>query len=193
MASQTTPLTVGDWVHSYSPGVWQIFRILEGVQKTRFTLNERKKMHRQPIIFCKRFLDDSWSPSFTAETCDPAVVQPLSGDERAKVEEFITKNPDVASQFYAYEPRDLDCAMGLMLSLPPGVGKADLESMVKEAFADIGEKGLTNDEVLQRLAASSLGGYVSQRMINATLRFICKDHELRGNEYVFREAQVIMV
>lgn len=193
MTHNKAATAVGDWIHSYSPGIWQVFRIIEGVQKARFRLDERKQTRRQPIIFCRRLLDASWSPSFAGETCDPAVVHPLTDDERAKLDDFISKNPDVADQFFAYEPRNLDCALGLTLSLPEGIGKADLENLVRQAFGDLSDRGLTNDEILHRLAASPIAAWVSQRMINATLRLICKNHELRENEYVFREAQVNMI
>jgi len=64
--TDTIPIDVDDWVYSDSPGIWRVFRVVQGVQKLRFSLQKRKRIDRTQIIFCKRFVDESWKSAFTA-------------------------------------------------------------------------------------------------------------------------------
>jgi len=193
MNIHSTCFCVGDWVKSYTPGIWQVFRVIQNEPRLRYSLNERKRGNRRPVIFCKRLVDECWKASFTGEICDPAVVQVLSSVDRARLDDFLSKNPDILDKFSVYEPRDLDSAMDLLLIVPDSIGKNGIQSIANEVFADIEEEGLSNDEILERIDTSQLRDYVSPRVINAILRFLCKEHEIRDGEYVFRKVQVIMV
>ncbi|GEM_PF-2917250 len=184
---------VGDWVYSDSPGIWRVFRILESTQRLRFNLQERKRVDRRRLIFSKRLVDESWKPAFSAELATAEFVRALSNDDRRRLEEFIAGNPQTLQEFDAFQPKGIDHAMDLPLNVPTCVGKEGIHRLIYDVFADISEVGLTNDEILQRIAASELAGYAPKTMRNATMRFLCRDHELRSNVYVFREVQLLMI
>ena len=88
--------------------------------------------------------------------------------------------------------KEIDLAMDLPLNVPASVGIEGAQRLIDDVFADIGRTGLTNDEILQRIAASELVRYSPQTIRNSTLRFLCKDYELRKDEHVFREVHLLM-
>lgn len=88
---------------------------------------------------------------------------------------------------------DLDFALNLRMDVSDAIGRNGVLRLVHDAFAGIEDTGMTNDEILQQIALSPLADCIASGMSNATLQFLCRDHELRDNEYVFREAEVIMI
>ena len=120
------------------------------------------------------------------------LVRPLSEEDRRRLDEFIIENPQTLQEFEAFQPKEVDSAMDLRLDVPASTGKDGIQRLINDAFARI-EAGLTNDEVSQRLDSSPLAPYVTVMSGNATVRFLCKNHELRNNEYIFREIQLIMM
>lgn len=193
MKPDETGVDIGDWVYSDSPGIWRVIRVVQDVQKLRFTLEERKRMDRKRLIFCKRIVDQSWKPAFTTELASDSFVHPLSNDDQRRLDEFITANPQTLEEFEAFQPKGIDRAMDLPLNVPITVGRQDVQRLIQDVFAGIGDQGFTNDEILQRLTMSELAHYAPRTIRNATLRFLCKNHELRNNEYVFKEVQLIMM
>ncbi len=189
----TMPINVGDWVYSDSPGIWQVYRILEEAERMRSSLQERKRVRRDRLVFSKRFVDEGWKPAFANEVASSDLLRPLSDDDRRYLEEFIARNPQTLQEFKSHQPKGIDLVRNLPLNVPTSVKGNEIQRLAHDVFSDIGENGLTNDDILQRIATSELVRYTPKTIRNATLQFICKDHELRGNEYVFREAQVIMV
>jgi hypothetical protein len=188
-AEQTPAL--GDWISSYSSGIWRVYRVIHDAQKLRFSLQERQRVDRRRLVFSKRLVDEMWKPTFSNELSSSELVSALTDDNKRRLEEFIVKNPQTLREFEAFQPKPIDQAMDLPLNVPTSIGKEDIQHLIRDVFAGIGE-GLTNDAILQRLAASELARYAPKTIRNATLRFVCKDHELHDNEYVFREVQLLM-
>jgi hypothetical protein len=185
------PTDVGDWVYSDSPGIWQVYRVITGVEKIRGSLLERKRSRRGGFVFSKRLLDGTWKPAFRNEVASADLIRPLSSDDRQRLDEFLANNSQVKQQFEAFKPTAIDLRLNLSLDIPASVAKEPVLQLIQEVFADIAD-GLTNDKILERMAATTLAGFAPKTIRNATLQFVCKDHELHDNEYVFREVQLLM-
>jgi len=192
MKPDVVPVNVDDWVYSISPGIWRVYRVIHDVQKLRFGQQERQQTDRRRLIFSKRLVDESWKPAFGNELAVAEFVRVPSDEDRQRLEDFIAKNPKIIHEFEAFRPKALDHAMDLPLNVPASTGKEAVQRLIHNVFPDIGD-GLTNDGILQRIAKSELAHYAPKTVRNATLRFICKDHELRDNGYMFREVQLLMV
>lgn len=192
MKPDTLPIDVNDWVYTDSPGVWRVFRVLQGIQKMRFTLQDRKRVDRRRLVFSKRLVDNSWNPTFTNAMANAEFVRPLSAEDQKRLENFIIENPHTLQEFDAFEPREVDSALDLRLDVPTSTGKDGALRLINDTFAGIGA-GMTNDEVLQRLEASPLASYVTEMGGNATLRLLSKGHEIQNSEYVFRNVELLMV
>lgn len=192
MKPDAVPVDVNDWVYTDSPGVWRVFRVLQGVQKMRFSLQDRKRVDRRRLVFSKRLVDNLWNPAFTSAMANAEFVRPLSAEDQERLEKFIIENSHTLQEFHAFQPKEVDSALDLRLDVPASKGKDGVQRLINDTFAGIGA-GLTNDEVLQRLEASPLASYITVMGGNATLRFLSKGHEIQNSEYVFREVQVLMV
>lgn len=190
MKREGITVNVGDWVHSDSPGIWRVYRVIENVQRMRFDLQDRKRVDRNRYVFSKRFLDVSWKPAFAAEVANGEIVQPLSAEQKRRLVRFIEENPRAFAEFEAFDPRDINTVMNLRLDIPLSVGKQRLQELVADVFFGIERKGLTNAEVLERIANSELAGYRTRTVSNAMLQFVSIGHEIRGGEFVFHRAQV---
>lgn len=193
MKMDNTSVATGDWVYSESPGIWRVERILQDIQKLRFSLQDRKRVDRRRLVLCKRIVDESWRPTFSAEVVSDAFVHPLPGDDLRRLDEYVASNQQVLKEFEAFEPTMNDHVMDLPLNVPASVGRQGIQRLIEEVFAGIADGGVTNDEILQRIAQSDLERYATRTIRNATMRFFSKGHEIRHNEYVFREVQLLMV
>ena len=182
-------LSVGDWVESYSPGVWQVVHVLEGFFELRFHPDEPRRVSRRRLVFGKRLVDEKWRKAFKAEMAEAAVVHPLGDDQRARLVEYAGANPETLAEFEAFRPEMPDHIASLRLNVPQPVEVEGLRSAVAQAFSGI-EDGLTNDEMLERLARSPLAGHLSAGLSNVTVRFLCRRHEIRDGQFVFRAVDV---
>jgi hypothetical protein len=182
---------LNDWVYSESPGIWRVYRVIRDVRRFRFNRQERQKISKQPLIFVKRLVDRSWNAAYSNEVATETFARALSESDRQRLDEWIRKNPDLVKSFEAFDTAPMNLAVNLALYVPDQCEKEHLQRLIGEVFADIAE-GLTNDTIRERIAAGDLAGYTPRNVRNATLQFISKDHEVRNNEYVFREVQLLM-
>lgn len=180
---------VGDWVESYSPGVWQVVCILDDFIELRFRPEAPNRRSRRRLVFCKRFVDERWKKAFKAEVAEAALVHPLSEDQRTQLDNYIAEYPRTLGEFEGFCPEMPDHIFSLRLNLPQPVDVEKINQSVMNTFTGI-ESGFTNEEVLDRLGSSHLGGYLSEGISNLTIRFLCRRHEIRDGQFVFRAVDV---
>ena len=185
-------LTINNWIHSDSPGIWRIYRVIHNTKKLRFSPQERQRFDRRWLIFSKRLLDASWKPSFTNEMVNAEFVRPLSEADTQRLESFIAKNPQAVREFEAFKPAPIDMVMNHSLDIPSVEAKDQVRHLLRSVFNDIEERGLTGEEILKRIFNGPLAAYIPKEFDNATLRFFSRDHELRNDEYVFRSVELTM-
>ena len=128
-------LKVGDWVRSYSSGIWQIYRIVEYKCLNPVTGDEQEKT----TVFSKRFLSNSYKRSSKEECCDPLFVARLNSDENAKLDIFISENAELYKKFLAYEPKNIDCVYNARIGIPESRDSATVFGALtgSEAMRDI--------------------------------------------------------
>ena len=107
-------LKIGDWVRSYSTGIWQIYRILDYKCKDPITGKEVEKR----TIFAKRFVSDSFKRSFKEECSDPAFVHLLESEEKKELDAFIDSNPSLYQKFIDHEPKKIDYIYNARIGIP---------------------------------------------------------------------------
>jgi hypothetical protein len=107
-------LKIGDWVRSYSTGIWQIYRILDYKCKDPVTGKDVEKT----TIFSKRFVSDSFKRSFKEECCDPAFVYFLDMDKKKELDSFIESKPGLYQKFIDHEPKKIDCIYNARIGIP---------------------------------------------------------------------------
>jgi hypothetical protein len=176
---------VGEWVEAYAPGIWRVVSVLSGFFKLRDSLQEPKKIDKAVRVFAKRLVDDKWRKSFRIEMCDSGLVHGLSNQQQAKLTAYINDNPNVTAEFEAYKPElpGFGTAVGFNLSHMPDF--AERLALIDTVFAGV-DRGLTKDDILERIATSSLALCTSSAPKNTTVLFGNIGHELRNGDFVFR-------
>ena len=184
-----TAVSVGDWVETHSPGIWRVFRIERGFYEFRYRVGERKRISRRTLVFAKRLFDQNWKKSFATEVNDITTVTSLRDDEIAQA--VAKANPALLAEFLAWEPEGLDFMMALRFNFPPPVELDGIRKAVLAVFAGIESSGLSNDDILRRIAESHFGQLQADGISNVTIRFLCRNYELRDGEFVFRAVDVL--
>jgi hypothetical protein len=181
--------TVGEWVEAYSPGVWQVLKTLSGFYEIRNSLEEPKRISRRTLIFAKRLVDDTWRKAFRVEVYGADLAHPLTAEQRARLDDYLTSHPDVAAEFEAYQPQVPGLIHSVGFNLPHVPDFEERRALVNSVFNGI-ERGFTKDEILERIARSPLAPYVAVAPTNTTVRFGNIAHELRDGDFVFRAFDV---
>ena len=170
---------VGDWVTTYSPGIWRVVRILQNVEP----LHEHDRGRNQ--VFAARFLTGSGKPGFRTESCDALFVQPLAAEQRALLDAFIRDNPKALQRFEACEPRLPDLIYNLRTSTP-----AD-ELSIPSAIEGGLPEGMTLPQIRAALEAEGMASAIGRNPTRATLQFVSPEHEVRDRHFVFRKVNIL--
>src|SRR5262245_32626990 len=112
-------MKVGDWVYSYSKGVWQIIRI-EEIEQITPNISSRTTVH------CKRFLNSSFKKSFAAESCAPEFIEPLPDEVLNKLNEVINLNPNWYNEFKDYN-KSVDSVLNLTFHVADNKKRIELK------------------------------------------------------------------
>lgn len=185
---------VGDWVAlDGDPGIWRVDRIIDGIFVLRFDLNARKPNKKRQVVSCKRFLDARWRPKFAFDCSDGALIKALTEADRHRLEHHLANAPEDLAAFELYKPVAPGFICNYDMFIPEGVNPDDAKRQVKELFYDIGDRGLTNEEVLVRLNTSRVQRYRTRGHKNSLMQFHCNQYETRDQEFVFREVELVMM
>ncbi len=121
-------MKVGDFVHSYTKGIWQIYRIIK-YKNINFQNNKQEK---KVTVFLKRFISTSYKKSFSEECCDSSFVYPLSDDEILELNSFIGKNKDLFEQFNNYMPKPIDAILNIKIRKIERVELKQFTELIKQ-------------------------------------------------------------
>ena len=105
-------IKIGDWVRSYSAGVWQVYRIVEGHYETRASLDEPKVISPIRTLFSSRICSNKWKKSFSNECCSSGHVTKLTQEDQAQLEKFLSKNK-VLTSFQDFKPKPIILRLSL--------------------------------------------------------------------------------
>jgi hypothetical protein len=160
------PINVGDWVWSYSSGIWQVYRVIHYKTRDALTLGETD----ETMIFSKKFLSESMKPSFREECCAPAHIEHLSDEAMRKTEAFILNNPDAIKRFEGYQPKDIDMVYNSRIALPDGTSVEDVEKLIpKDQMFSVFEI----EQLLSRLGLLNDPCYDTAQFVSPN--FTCRD------------------
>jgi hypothetical protein len=186
-------VNIGDWVHSYSMGIWRVSRVLSGFNDLRYSLDTPKTASLRTLVFSHRLVNTSWKRSFSVECADLSLVSPVSQDERSKIQEMLESVPGLEKAFEKYQAAhgspDLVVNIGLG-GLPDG----DRERLRTACAGHLGvsaEMGMTMDQVLVALKAAGYYCCIGKMPNSATVQLVSKGHEVQDCEFVLRYNRVL--
>jgi hypothetical protein len=118
---------LGDWVSSYSPGMWQVYRVLEGYKTTDPITGLEV---RKTTVFSKRLVSAALKRAFKEECCDLEYVKKLTGRPLRQLNALIAENPELFDQFNAYHPKSIDHIYNARISNPLKLSRLRLEALM---------------------------------------------------------------
>ena len=99
-------LKVGDWVNSYSKGIYRIENIIEQFYDESYpAIGENKIGNRikDRIILSKRFLNSKFKKSISYESCSEFYISKLNENQQLELQKVIEKNPNLIMKLEEYE------------------------------------------------------------------------------------------
>ena len=169
---------IGDWVRSYSAGIWQIYRILDYKCKDPVT----GKVVEKTTIFSKRFVSDSFKRSFKEECCDPAFVYLLELDKKKELDAFIESNSGLYQKFIDHEPKQIDCIYNARIGISPHRDS----QIIADKLKDLGPiKDIEINPKLNEL------GFNTKAMPSWTVQFVSSGFECLGGYLSFQFLRVL--
>ncbi len=171
-------LQVGDWVTSYSKGIWQIYRILylKGIDPAT------GRPCDQVSVFSKRFLSSSMKRSFSEESCHPTFVKKLDAEAVASLDLFIQDNQALYRKFVEYKPKPLDAIFNARFGIPRN-------KTADEVAALIPKDTILRQGQIQTLLESL--GLNTKGMPSWTAQFVSSDHTCVDGYLAYRFNRIL--
>lgn len=182
-------VNTGDWVRSYSKGIWQVIRAVPDHFAPRFSLAEPKQPYAGPLFILKRIVNDGWKLAFEVEAAHVSLLKPLAKADRLKLERFLADNPESVRKFDAFD-KPIHAILNLGFSLPRRSDFARFKSEFAQTFQQPLQAGISSDAILKAIAQSPFATNYGENPRSATLQFVCKNHEVKRKELVYRELNI---
>ena len=184
-------IEVGDWVHSYSAGIWQVYRIVEEHYETRASLSDEKILRANKMVFSSRVCNNKWKKSFTNECFSQAHISKLAEDELARLEEFLSQNK-MLSKFQKYKPKPINYCTERGFMLPEEYSYEKFLKTCEELLIPLFNKGVEFDDVLLAIQNSELSEFQENKhCTNARLMFFSPDFLVREKELIFNRYEAL--
>lgn len=177
---------IGDWVRTHSKGVWRVERAVPDHYEPRYSLSDQKQLYVGTLFLLKRLLNDKWRTAFETTAAHESLVKPLTKADSGRLQKYLAGNDAILAEFESYS-RPVDAILNLGFALPRRSDFAKFEREFESAFSDPLAKGATSDAILKVIAQSSFASCFGGRPHDATLQFVCKDHEIRRRNLIYRE------
>ena len=186
-------LKVGDWVRSYSMGIWRVWRVLNGFNELRFSLDAPKRPPSRTLVFAHRLVNNSWKRSFSKECAEASLVSRISPDEESIIQGLLESNTQLKKAFEKYraENSTLNLVVNVSLGQIPGSDREQLRAACDLHLGGSIENGLTMDEVLAALREAGYYECIGKTPIKATVQLISADHEVRDHEFLLRYKRIL--
>ena len=178
---------VGDWVKSYSQGIWRVERIITDYYEFRYSLDEPKIKSNKTLFVVKRLVNKNWKRSFSMESCDSVFIHDLSEEEKVTLHSFIRANEKTMKDFEKYT-KDVGCLLNISFSFSNEDG-LDFDAITHDLFRDM--KEMTCDDIIRKLQKSQLNKYLHKLPHNKTIQFVCCGEEMRNSEFIFRSYNIL--
>lgn len=181
-------LKIGDWVNSYSKGIYRIDRIIEEYydeSEPEFSETKLGKKKEFRTIISKRFLNSKFKKSISYESCSEFYIKVLDDFQNRELEKFIKENPKSIEELNNYEIPEILCIYNseLQIDAENDLNKVnDLIEFIKsgKTFIEIQNKMQKLD--IMRLKPKYFGNY--------KLQFINFNDEYLDKRRLWRDAKL---
>lgn len=185
----------GDWIriNPLWPGIWRVSRVLSGFKELRFDLEIPALTSERVLLFCERVVNDLWKRSFSYQCCEQTYASSLSDEDATRIRELLATDAKLKADFAKYQnrPHPLDLIANISFGDVDDHYVKDFPRLADEMLANRIEKGVTVDEVLTLLRDRQLDSNVGKTPQQMTLQLASVNHEVRGDEFVFKRYRIL--
>ncbi len=185
---KSNQLQVGNWVNSYSKGIYRIETIVDQYYDESYpALGENKIGDRikDRIIVTKRFLNSKFKKSFSYESCSETFVSELNKSQYSELQKVIEQNPKLLEEFNDYQipTRESIYNMELQIDDEPDLSKVNrLIDFIKTGKSFLEIQSEMEQADLLKLKPKYFGNYLFQ-LINY-------DDECLNKKKIWRNAKL---
>jgi hypothetical protein len=183
-------IKIGDWVTSYSKGIYRVEKIITRYYDELAIIDEEDKKigdeYADKFIISKRLLNSNFKKSIGYDSCSDFFIKPLDKEKLRTFNETLKKNPNwlVDLDNYQIPPIKLIYNMDLKLKTKDDV------KLVKEFILFI-KDGRTYKEIKKEMQKRHLDKYIPDTFGNYILQMINVDNEQKDKRTVWREVNLL--
>jgi|TARA_B110000261_G_scaffold158432_1_gene194761 hypothetical protein len=185
---KNTPFKIGDWVNSYSKGVFQIQEIVvEYFGESSPLLGQntigQQKEHR--TIVSKRLLNSKFKKSLGYESCSELHVSHLNSSDKETLNQIIDKTPTLLEDLNIFQVPDIIS----IYNMPLQIDTIEELEKVKKLILFI-QKGKTFLEIKQEMDVHDLIKLKPKNFGNYKFQIINVNNEYSNKRKVWRNAKL---
>jgi AraC-like DNA-binding protein len=183
-------IKIGDWVTSYSKGLYRVEKIITRYyDELDIDDEEDKKVgeeYADKLVISKRLLSSNFKKSTGYDSCSDFFVRPLDKEKLKILNDTLKKNPSWLGELDNYQIPPIKTIYNMELKLD---SKNDLK-LVKEFIPFINE-GRTYKEIKREMRKRQLDKFIQDFFGNYILQLTNIDEERKGIRTVSREARLV--
>jgi hypothetical protein len=183
-------IKVGQWVNSYSKGIFRVEQILDRYYDDYDPMIEPGKKvgdkydHR--IVISKRLLNSKFKKSISYESCSEYFTIPLDKETNQELKRVLKENPDWLKDLNNFEIPEIKSIYNWPVQLKSGPEK----NKVKEIRKLI-ESGRTLKQIHNEIDKRGLEKNFDQNFGNYLLQMTNINHETVDKKYIWRNPELI--
>ena len=188
-------LKPGDWVNSYSKGIYRIERFVDGYfDESDSGIPKENKIgdkHPQRTVVLKRFLNSKFKKSISYESCSEYFISPLTAAQKENLTTVIKENPSYIEDLDTYSIPQIVAVYNMPLQIDNTADLKKMEELIVfikqgKSFLEIRQEMEKND--LLRLKPKTYGNY-SFQLFNYDFEYnnkrkVWTDAKLRSNKEI---------
>jgi len=172
-------IKVGDWVTSYSSGIWRVYRLLDNVVQA---VSTAKGTDSISLVCSSRLLSSSYKPLFKSECCAPGFVRKLEPGELSKLNGYINENPKIFEKFDKRPPQTVKAYTDVFFTQPPNKTSEDIANLFDQNLK-IKARDIT--KVMNKI------NLIWQGKPSWRIEFVCVDYESVDGELIYAFNKVL--
>jgi len=183
-------IEVGQWVNSYSKGIFRIEKILDRYYDVFDPITDPKKKvgdkYDDRIVITKRLLNSKFKRSISYESCSEFFIVPLDKEQKERLEETLKQNPNWLTELNDYIIPDINSIYNWSVQLDSPAEKTKVNEIIK-----LVEAGLTLRQIHDEIDKRELTKNFDRHFGNYLLQMTNINHETVDKRYIWRNPKLI--
>jgi hypothetical protein len=181
-------IKIGDWVNSYSKGIYRVERIIEQFYDESFPVPDGHQIGdkmNDRIIVSKRLLNTKFKKSINYESCSEYFVSPLDAGQLAELKKVLEDYPKLLTELDKYQIPTLTTVYNAELRID---SETDLNTTIQ--LTDFVKEGRTFLEIQNEMKRLDILRLKPKNFGNYRLQLFNFDEEYRDRQKVWRDAKL---